>query len=294
MGMMTRGGRNDRIPDGPTGRHANAPSPACGRGRGEGDAPPSPTRAGEGALAWRPVGPSGMRSPCQGGAGQGPVRTLGRRGLGRSAVALALAGALAVATAPPARAAAWHNIDVRGSVPPLAFDLTDAATGKPVTAADFRGRIVLLYFGYTNCPDVCPLTLHNIAVILQRLGKAADGVRVLFVTVDPDRDSLPVLRAYTALFAPQIVGLRPDANQLARLARRYRLAYSVSPATGSHPYEVTHSAAVYVFDRTGAVRLLIPSLASTTPDLAGTTADLRRLLRASGERGWFGRLVRQF
>ena len=228
-----------------------------------------------------------------------PDGRAGRRGLGRSAVALALAAALAGAAAAPAQAAAWHNIDVRGSVPPLAFDMTDAATGKPVTATDFRGRIVLLYFGYTNCPDVCPLTLHNITVILQRLGKqrlgkSADDVRVLFVTVDPHRDSLPVLRAYTALFAPQIVGLRPDANQLARLARRYRLAYSVSPATGSHPYEVTHSAAVYVFDRTGAGRLLIPSLASTTPDLAGTTADLRRLLRASGERGWFDRLVRRF
>ena len=242
---------------------------------------------------------SGRNDRIPDGAGQGPVRTLGRRGLGRSAVALVLAGTLAGAAAAPAQAAAWHNIDVRGSVPPLAFDMTDAATGKPVTATDFRGRIVLLYFGYTNCPDVCPLTLHNIAVILQRLGKqrlgkSADDVRVLFVTVDPHRDSLPVLRAYTALFAPQIVGLRPGANQLARLARRYRLAYSVSPATGSHPYEVTHSAAVYVFDRTGAGRLLIPSLASTTPDLAGTTADLRRLLRASGERGWFDRLVRRF
>lgn len=168
----------------------------------------------------------------------------GRRGLGRSAVALALAGTLAVATAAPARAAAWHNIDVRGSVPALAFNMTDGATRRPVTAADFRGRIVLLCFGYTKCPDVYPPTLHDIAVILQRLGKSADDVRVLFVTLDPHRDSLPVLRAYYALFAPQIMGLRPDANQLVRLARRYRLAYSVSPATGSYPFEVTHSAAV--------------------------------------------------
>ncbi len=176
-----------------------------------------------------------------GEAALGAPRGPGRRALGRGAVALAVAATLAVtlavtlAAAAPARAAAWHNIDVRGSVPRLAFTMTDATTGTPVTAADFRGKLVLLYFGYTNCPDVCPLTLHNIALILHRLGKSADAVRVLFVTVDPQRDTLPVLRAYTALFAPQIVGLRPDANQLARLARRYRLAYSVSPARAPPP-----------------------------------------------------------
>ncbi|MBW4092719.1 MAG: SCO family protein [Proteobacteria bacterium] len=230
-------------------------------------------------------------TPRRGNHQAGTTTILGRRRLGAGAAALVLAGL----GAKPARAAGWHNVDVRGSVPALAFTMTDATTGKPVTAADFRGKVVLLYFGYTNCPDVCPLTLHNIALILQRLGPAADAVRVLFVTVDPHRDTLAVLRAYTALFAPQIVGLRPSANQLARLARRYRLAYSASPATASHPYEVTHSAAVYAFDRTGAARLLIPSLASTTPDLGGTTEDLRRLLDGGGgKRGWLGRLVRRF
>jgi protein SCO1 len=218
-------------------------------------------------------------------SGVGPI---GRRSFGWGAAALALA------TARPAQAAGWHNIDVRGSVPPLAFAATDAASGRLVTAADFRGKVVLLYLGYTNCPDVCPLTLHNIAVILRRLGKQAADVRMLFVTVDPHRDTLPVLRRYTALFAPEIIGLRPDANQLARLARRYRLAYSVSRATATHPYEVTHSAAVYVFDRTGAARLLVPSLASTTPDLGGTADDLKRLLHGGDRHGWFDRLVRRF
>ena len=207
--------------------------------------------------------------------------------------ALAL-GALALGAPSRARAAPWHNIDVAGSVPALDFAMTDAATGRPVTAADFRGRIVLLYLGYTNCPDVCPLTLHNVAVILHRLGAAAKEVRVLFVTVDPHRDTLAALHRYTALFGPQFVGLRPDANQLARLARRYRLAYSVTPARDGQPYTVLHSAAVYVFDRTGAARLLVPSLASTTPDLAGTAADLRRLLRPGDIGGWFDRLVRRF
>ncbi len=210
------------------------------------------------------------------------------------AMGLAIGLALAVlAPIAPARASPWHNINVAGSVPPLAFHLTDAATGKMVTAAAFRGKLVLLYLGYTHCPDVCPLTLHNIAVILHDLGKRAAEVRVLFVSVDPDRDTLPVLRDYVALFGPDFVGLRPDANALARLARRYRLAYSVQPKTATHPYEVTHSAAVFVFDRNGDARLLVPSLAQAHPDLSGTAADLERLL-AAPQIGWLSRLRQLF
>jgi protein SCO1 len=193
----------------------------------------------------------------------------------------------------PAIAANWHNIDVSGDVPMLAFTMTDANTGKTVTAADFHGKLVMLYLGYTMCPDVCPLTLQNAAAVLKKLGPAADNVRLLFVPVDPNRDTLPVLKQYTALFAPQIVGLRGSADQLAQLARRYRLAYSVSPATKTHPYEVTHSSAIYVFDRDGRPRLLVPSLATTTPDLAGTADDLQRVLNQSHS-GWIARLSRMF
>lgn len=219
---------------------------------------------------------------------------IGRTKMGRRGLAL-LAVGLALGLASPARAAQWHNIDVTGSTPRLAFTLTDAATGHTVTARDFRGKVAMLYLGYTHCPDVCPLTLHNISVILDRLGKQAAGVQVLFVTVDPHRDTLPLLKRYTELFAPEseLVGLRPDANQLAELARRYRLAYSVSSATAAHPYTVTHSSAVYVFDRAGDARLLVPSLASAQPDLAGTAADLERLLHG-GSGGLLARLGRLF
>jgi protein SCO1/2 len=172
----------------------------------------------------------------------------------------------------------WHNVDVTGAFPQLQFTMADADGGGIVSAASFLGRTVLLYFGYTNCPDVCPLTLGNIAKILDRLGLLATRVRVLFVTVDPNRDSLETLKAYTAQFAPQIVGLRGTPDQLAALARTYRIAYSVTAESPGHPYEVTHSAAVYAFDATGAARLLIPSLASTRPDINGTTADLQQLI----------------
>ena len=148
-----------------------------------------------------------------------------------------LAGLLLVGHA---KAAEPEIIGVSGAVPSLDLAMTDATTGKPVTAQDFRGKVVMLYFGYTQCPDVCPLTLQNLADVLKRLGKAADDVRVLFVTVDPNRDTLPILKDYTAIFAPQIVGLRGGANDLARLARRYRIGYSVTtrqgrPALRGHP-----------------------------------------------------------
>ena len=181
----------------------------------------------------------------------------------------------------------WHNVDITGEFPPLAFTMQDATGGGLVDASSFRGQVVLLYFGYTYCPDVCPLTLGRISGILDQLGPLAKQVRVLFVTVDPNRDSLDVLHTYTAQFSPQIQGLRGTPDQLAALARTYRIAYSVEPANATHPYEVTHSAAVYAFDATGAARLLIPSLASTTPDIDGTVADLRQLLLGPPQIGFW-------
>ena len=188
--------------------------------------------------------------------------------------------------------AKWHAIDVSGSLPPLSFTMTRAEDGKPVTQHDYRGQIVLLYFGYTFCPDVCPTTLSNIAEILARLGPDAQQLRVLFVTVDPNRDTAAVLAAYVRNFAPQAEGLRGTPDQLADLARRYRIAYSATPATGDHPYEVTHSAGVYVFDGSGAARLIIAGLASTAPDIAGDAADLKRLVEEAHPPGLLARLRR--
>ena len=188
----------------------------------------------------------------------------------------------------------WHAIDVSGGLPALSFTMTRAEDGKEVTQADYRGKIVLLYFGYTNCPDVCPTTLSNIHDIVTRLASDAREVRVLFVTVDPHRDTAPSLAAYVKDFDAQIDGMRGTPDELAALARRYRVVYSVTPATGNQPYEVTHSAAVYVFDGSGAARLIVASLASTTPDIAGTTADLRRLVEDQHPPGLFARLERWF
>ncbi len=189
--------------------------------------------------------------------------------------------------------AKWHSIDVSGSLPPLEFTMTRTGDGKEVTQANYRGKIVLVYFGYTNCPDQCPTTMSNAAQILARLGAQARRVRVLFVTVDPHRDTPAVLAAYVRNFAPQIEGLRGTPDQLAALARRYRVVYSVSSATDGRPYEVTHSAATYVFDGSGAARLMIASLDTPSPDLGGATADLQRLLGEAQPRGFLARLWRR-
>jgi len=200
-----------------------------------------------------------------------------------------LLGAAAGGLALPALALASQDIDVSGSSPPLRFAMTRATDGKAVTAADFHGDIVLLYFGYTSCPDVCPLTLANVGKVLKRLGPAAKPVRLLFVTVDPNRDTLRVLKQYTAAFGPQFIGLRGTADELASLARRYRIAYSVK-VHGSD-YEVTHSSAIFAFDRDGRARLLIPSLATDPPDIAGTADDLRALVNQTAPGGFFSRLL---
>jgi protein SCO1 len=184
----------------------------------------------------------------------------------------------------------WHETDVTGALPALDLTMTRAADGKTVSADDFAGKVTLLYFGYTFCPDICPLTLTNISRVLRNLGDKAKDARVLFVTVDPNRDTLPVLKKYTESFGPEVVGLRGNDDQIAALAKRYRVAYSVTPEKDGKPYTVTHSSAIYVFDQTGKVRLLITSMATPTPDIDGTTADLKRLIDQGGSPSLLQRL----
>ncbi len=190
--------------------------------------------------------------------------------------------------------ATWHETDITGSLPSLDFNMTDADTGEAVTAADFEGKVVLLYFGYTFCPDVCPLTLANLSRVLGQMGDKADDVEVLFVTVDPNRDTLPVLKDYTNAFGPQFVGLRGTDDQLASLAQRYRVSYSVTPETDTQPYEVSHGSAVYVFDQDGNIRLLMTSMSTTDPGIDGAAADLDQLVDEANPPGFFQRIWQKF
>ena len=170
------------------------------------------------------------------------------------------------------------------------FTLTDQS-GHAFSLTGQRGHVTVLYFGYTHCPDICPTTLSDIGEILKTLGPDAKHVRILFVTVDPDRDTADTLATYVSNFGNRIDGLRGTPDQLAALARRYRVAYSATPAAGGRPYEVTHSPAVYVFDGSGAARLIIASLVSPTPHIEGTAADLKRLVEETHPRGALARVL---
>ena len=211
-----------------------------------------------------------------------------KRGIAATLSAIGLAAVLLAGCRNDAK---WHATEISGAFPALAFDMTRAQDGKEVTAAEYHGDIVMLYFGYTYCPDVCPTTLTNVAAALREIGVDAKHVRLLFVTVDPDRDSVEVLKSYTAAFAPEIDGLRGTPDALAALARRYRVSYSVTPESKDHAYEVTHSSAIFVFDGSGAVRLLVTSLATPKPDVDGTAADLRRLVAEAHRPGFLARIL---
>lgn len=166
--------------------------------------------------------------------------------------------------------------EIKGIMPALSISMTRANDGKAVTADDYRGKIAVLYFGYTHCPDVCPTTLSNLSIALKSLGDDAKKVRVLFVSVDPDRDTLPVLKEYVTAFAPEVDGLRGTANQVADLARRYRVAYSVTRGAN---YEVTHSNSVFFFDGDGRARFVTMH----TDDQASVEKTLRYLIDSAAD-----------
>ena len=162
--------------------------------------------------------------------------------------------------------------DISGVMPDLKFAMMRANDGAAVTESRYRGKIVVLYFGYTHCPDVFPATLSNLADVLKDLGPRANDVRVLFVSVDPARDTLPELKSYVTAFAPQIDGLRGSPNQIARLAQRYRVLYSVTQTPRGE--EVMHSGSVFVFDRDGKAREVM----TTSTDEKAVTGDIDALM----------------
>jgi len=168
----------------------------------------------------------------------------------------------------------WHATDITGAMPKLQFRMQRANDATIVSEQNYRGRVVILYFGYTHCPDVCPATLANLSAVLDRLDTQAYDVAVLFVSVDPDRDTQPVLAKYVHGFARQVEGLSGPPNGLLALTRRYRVLYSVTKDSPSHPYAVMHSNSVFFFDRAGSARLVTTS----TDDIAGITEDVKRLL----------------
>ncbi|EWY41423.1 electron transporter SenC [Skermanella stibiiresistens SB22] len=149
------------------------------------------------------------------------------------------------------------------------FSLTDS-TGKPVTQADYQGRYTLIYFGFTFCPDVCPTELQVMATALDRLGAKADQVQPLFVTVDPERDTVTQMAEYVAQFHPRLIGLTGTPDQIAQAARAYRVYYAKAPGKdGDGYYTMDHSSFVYLMGPDG--RFLEAFAHGTTPERMAET-----------------------
>jgi len=143
--------------------------------------------------------------------------------------------------------------DVTGAEFGREFQLTDH-TGKPRTLAGFRGKVVMIFFGYTQCPDVCPTTLAEMAVVASELGKDAERLQVLFITVDPERDTPALPSKYVPAFHPGFLGLSGDADAIARTAKEFKVFYQKQPLPGGG-YSVDHSAGTYIYDTAGRLRL---------------------------------------
>lgn len=175
--------------------------------------------------------------------------------------------------------APWQLTNVTGHLPDLRFALT-ADDGRPVDASTFQGQTTLVYFGYTHCPDVCPETMARLMQVLAKLNdKDAAKVRILFISVDPARDSPQALHDYVGAFDAQHVrGLTGTDRQVESLARRYRVAYQMEKRDPKGNYEVTHSSAVYIFDARGRARLLATD--HDSPD--AIAHDVARVVEGEG------------
>ncbi|MDQ2735921.1 MAG: SCO family protein [Pseudomonadota bacterium] len=183
-------------------------------------------------------------------------------------------GACGDHAAAPAKASVFKSTDITGIGWGVDFHLTDQ-TGQPRNLADFKGKAVMLYFGYTHCPDMCPTALSQMAQVRARQGAEADHVQGLFVTIDPERDSGDVLARYVKAFDPSFLGLRADPATTAALAKEFKVYFSHGKVDAQGNYPVEHMGGVFVFDPRGRLRLLM----MPGTDLGAMANDVSTLLK---------------
>jgi protein SCO1/2 len=169
---------------------------------------------------------------------------------------------------------AFNNVDITGVNYANDFALTDHA-GARRTLADYRGKLVVIFFGYTQCPDVCPTTMQEMTEVRRALGSDAERVQVLFVTIDPRRDTPEVLAQYVPGFDPSFVGLYGSDEEIARTAKQFKVFYQKVPGKTETSYTMDHTAGSYVIDASGQPRLFLKHNQGTAP----IVADLKQLLR---------------
>lgn len=169
---------------------------------------------------------------------------------------------------------AFSSVDVTGVDYGKGFELSDH-NGQVRHLTDFAGKVVVLFFGYTQCPDVCPATMVELAQVKKLLGADGDRLQALFVTLDPERDSSDLLKAYMVNFDPMFLALRPTPEQLPALAKEFKIYYKKVPGKSADSYTMDHSAGSYIFDTKGQLRLFT-RYGSGAPVLA---ADIALLLK---------------
>jgi protein SCO1/2 len=169
---------------------------------------------------------------------------------------------------------AFRNTDIGGAQFGRELVALKDHNGKATTLADFRGKAVLVFFGYTSCPDVCPTTLARLAEVMTVLGNEASQVQVLFVTLDPERDTAEKLRAYVPWFHASFIGLYGDPAATEATAREFKVFFARSKGSAGMGYTIDHSAGAYAFDPGGRIRLYIKDDAS----IDAIASDLKRLL----------------
>jgi len=167
----------------------------------------------------------------------------------------------------------WHAGDVTGMMPDLEFTLT-GPDGIAIDAKSLQGKPVLVFFGFTSCPDVCPTTLTQLSVVMKKLGPQAGDIQIVLVSVDPGRDTPEVMKNFTASFGPWLLGLTGPEEALARLREAYGVYAAMESSDSKGSYNVMHSAAVFAFDAKGRARLLI----SDVNDSDAVLTDLKQLI----------------
>jgi protein SCO1/2 len=150
----------------------------------------------------------------------------------------------------------FQSTDITGADFGKAFTLTDH-NGKQRSLEDFRGQVVVMFFGFTHCPDVCPTTLAELAGAVKELGPVGEKVQVLLVTIDPERDTPDLLAKYVTAFNPKFLALRGNADETARVAKEFKVIYQKIAGPRPENYAMDHSAGSYIFDRQGRLRLYV-------------------------------------
>jgi protein SCO1/2 len=161
--------------------------------------------------------------------------------------------ALLVAACAPEKPS-FKSVDVTGAEFGRELALTDH-NGKPRTLADFKGKVVAVFFGFTRCPDVCPTTLAEMKLVKERLGADGDKLQVLFVTIDPERDTPELLAKYVPAFDPTFLGLYGSAEATAKTAKEFKVFYQKAPGSSPDNYSMDHTAATFLYDPQGRLRL---------------------------------------